>query len=383
MTLNKKILTILILLVIMRMAMSIALIYGFPEKGSYLGGYFYLNDEEEYFRLAFSLARFSPVDSYRTLGFPILLLPFIWLSQANSFDQLLLPVAIFHACVLAPASIILVALIAKRLTKEWKIALLAASIWTIFPYLVYIFVHSNPSFCKDVPAMRMAHQMWLQALTDPPATFFILLAIYTFLISLDKKNVIYPLLTGISFGWATLIRPGNVIMAVLFLSFYLYERKLKHLILFVSSSFFILLPQFIYNWLFYGSPLKFSSLFATDKIYAIELGNLFGRTIDMFSIRNFFFSLQQLILKLPSVILLCTLFIFFVIIYTIFRLYRVSPKAALVLILWVIPYLLVYGSYINFYDSVLHFSMPIIPAILIVISIGTSRITSIIFKKKG
>ncbi len=355
------------------MAMSIALIYGFPERGSYKGGYFYLGDEDEYFKLAFSLARFKPVDSYRTLGFPILLLPFIWITQANSSEQLLLPVAIFHACVLAPISVMLVASIAKKLSKDWKVALLSATIWTLFPYLVYMFVHTNLLFCKDVPAMRMAHQMWVQALSDPPAAFFVLLAINTFLIYLNKENIKYSLLTGIFFGWATLIRPGNFIMAVSFLSFYLYERKLKYLILFVSGIFFILLPQFIYNWLFYSSPFKFSSLFATDKIYAIQLGNLFGRTVDMFSTRNLFFSLQQIILKFPFVILLFILFILLVMVYTIFRLYRVSPKVTLVLILWIVPYLLVYASYINFYDSVLHFLIPIIPALIIIISIALRK----------
>jgi len=52
MTINKKILIILVSLVIIRIAMAIALIYGFPEKGNYGGRYFYLGDEEEYFKSA-------------------------------------------------------------------------------------------------------------------------------------------------------------------------------------------------------------------------------------------------------------------------------------------------------------------------------------------
>ena len=219
--------------------MAIALLYGFPQKGNYQGGYFYLGDEDEYFRLAFSLSRFNPVDSYRTLGFPILLLPFIWLSQAKSHSQLFLPVAIFHACILAPISIVLIALIAKKLTQDIKAALISSALWTFFPYLVYLFVHTSTSFCKDVPAQRMTCQMWLQALSDPPSTFLVLMAIYAFIISLGRKNIIYPFFTGLSFALAILVRPGNIGLATLFLSFYLFKRRLKHLILFISSSIFV------------------------------------------------------------------------------------------------------------------------------------------------
>lgn len=357
---------IIIILVIIRIAMAIALIYGFPEKGNYQEGYFYLGDEESYFKLAFSLAKFKPIDSYRTLGFPILLLPFIWITQAESFQPLLLPVVIFHACILAPLSIILVALIAKKLTKEWRTAILSTVLWTFFPYLVYTLIHTNPSFCEDVPAMRIAHQMWLQALTDPPSTFLVLLAIYTFLIE-------YPVITGISFSFATMVRPGNIGLAILFLLFYLYKRKLKHLFLFISSSFLVAIPQFIYNWHFYGSPFKLTTLFIREKSYAAEASYLFGRTVDTFSIRNFFFSFQQIILKFPPVLLFSVFVIFLAIIYTLFKLYRKSPRVAVILILWILPYIFIYGSNSSFHESILHFLMPVIPALIIIISIALRR----------
>lgn len=357
-------------LMVIRIAMAIALIYGFPEKGEYGGGYFYLGQEDEYFKLAFSLARFKPVDSYRLLGFPILLLPFIWLTKANNFGQLLLPVAIFHACVLAPISIILVALIAKRLAREWKVALFSATIWTFFPYLVCVFVHTNPLFCRDVPAMRMAHQMWLQALSDPPSTFLVLLAIYTFLVSLDKKNISYPLLTGIFFGLATLVRPGNAGLAFLFLSFYLYKRKFKNLFLFISSGFFVAIPQFFYNWRFYGSPFKFTTFFLTLRSYAAEDSRLLGRSMDALSVKNFLFFLEQITFKFTPIFLWLIFIIFLVIIYTLFRLYRECRRDAVVLILWILPYLLIYGSSIYLYLSILHLLMPIIPALIIIISIA-------------
>lgn len=353
--------------------MAIALIYGFPERGNYAGGYFYLEDEDEYFKLAFSLAQFKPVDSHRTLGFPILLLPFIWLTKISNFEHLFLPVGIFHGCVLAPISIILVALIAKRLTKNWKVALFSATLWTFFPYLVYIFVHTNTFFCKDVPAMRMAHQMWIQALSDPPSTFLVLLAMYTFLISLDKKDSRYPFLTGIFFGLATLLRPLNVGLAILFLLFYLYKKRLKNVFLFIGSSFFVILPQFIYNWYFYGSPIKFTTAFAIERSNAIEFSHLIGRPVEAFSISNYCFFIPQIILKFPPVLLLFISLNFLVIIYALFRLYRESTRAAVILILWILPYFLTYGSSYDLYNSILHFLMPIIPALIIIISIALRR----------
>lgn len=373
MILNKKVVTILAIIVIIRITMAIALIYGFPEKSNYQGGYFYLGGEDEYFKLAFSLANFKPIDSYRTLGFPILLLPFIWITQANNPGQLFLPVAVFHSCVLAPIAIILITLIAKWLTKEWKIALLSAAIWAIFPYLVYIFVHTKPFFCKDVPAMRMAHQMWLQALSDPPSVFLVLLAISTFLISLDRVGIIYPFLTGISFSLATLARPGNIGLVILFSSLYLYKRKLKYLFLFISSTLLIAMPQFIYNWRFYGSPFKFTTFFTIEKTYASQFISLVGHSLPLFSAMNFLFFFKQIIAKFPPHILLFLFIALSIIIYTLFRLRRELPTASLILTLWILPYILIYGSCSYSYDSVLHYFMPIIPALIIIISIALRR----------
>lgn len=374
MAVNKKLVTmLLIFLMLIRIGMAVALIYGFPEKSNYIGGYFYLSDEEEYFKLAFSLAGFKAIDSYRTLGFPILLLPFIWMSKVNDFHQLLLPVAIFHACILAPISIVLIAFIAKRLTRDWGVALFSAAIWAFFPYLVYAFIHTKPSFCKDVPAMRMAHQMWLQALSDPPSVFLVFLAISAFLISLNKNKIIYALLTGITFGLAALVRPANIMLAVLFLPFYLRKEKLKNLFLFAASSFFTATPQLVYNWRFYGSPFKFTTFFAIEKSYAVELIPLFGRTPAAFSIENFLFFFRQIILKFPPVLLILIFIVFLVITHTLFRLYRQCPRSAIILALWILPYFFIYGTYSYFYNSILHFLMPATPAFIIIISIFFKR----------
>lgn len=373
MSLNKKLVIILMVLVIIRISMAIALIYGFPEKGSYAGGYFYLGDEDEYFKLAFSLAKFKPVDSFRTLGFPILLLPFIWITHAGNLEKLLLPVAIFHSCVLAPISIILVALIAKELTKEWKVAIFSASIWTFFPYLVYIFAHTNPSFCKDVPAMRMAHQAWLQALSDPPSTLSALLAIYTFILSLDRNKLLLPILAGLFLSLATLIKPGNIVLIILFLPLYIFNKNIKKLLLFLLSGLFIFIPQFLYNLYFYGSPFKFNTLWSTDQSYALELNESTGRTFDIISLQNFFFSIQQIIKKFSILPLLSIAVFCLLTVFGLFKISMESRRAAMILSLWILAYFLSYAGYLNFYNSLLHFLMPAIPAFIIIISMALRK----------
>ena len=88
---------------------------------------------------------------------------------------------------------------------------------------------------------------------------------------------------------------------------------------------------------------------------------------------NFPFLMQQIILKFPPVLLFSIFVILLVIIYTLFRLYRESRKDAIILILWILPYVLIYGNNWDFYNSILRFSMPIIPALIIIISIALRR----------
>ncbi len=201
----------------------------------------------------------------------------------------------------------------------------------------------------------------------------VLLAIYTFLVSLGKRNLSYPILTGISFGLACLTRPTNAGLIVLFLLLYLYKKKLENLILFIGTAFFISIPQFIYNWYFYGHPLKFTTFFKIERSYANEFIEMLGHSLPVFSINNFFFLLQQIVLKFSFVFLLLIFTIFLIIIYSLFRLYRESPEAAVVLSFWILPYLVIYGTYPYFYNSILHFLMPIIPALIIIISLALRR----------
>lgn len=144
-------------------------------------------DEEEYFKQAIGLAEFQKVDNAcYALGFPLLLVPFIWIWQANTLRQILVPVMIFHSWILFGLSIILIALIAERLTKDRKIAIFSAGLWTFFPYFILILVSISGRI--EIGGIWMAHYMWTQVLSDPPSTFLIILSIYIYILFASRRR---------------------------------------------------------------------------------------------------------------------------------------------------------------------------------------------------
>ncbi|MFQ6015652.1 MAG: hypothetical protein ACE5NP_09430 [Anaerolineae bacterium] len=369
---SKSYKAIVVGLIVVRILMVIAVLNGLPETPWHDGWYLHHGgDQIEYTALAVSLAKFEPKYSFRTLGFPLLLVPFVLLFYKTDFHDILAPVVIFHSIILFSASTVLVVLLAERLTRSKTIALLSAALWVFYPYILYLagFVatyfsaHSSQYFFMI--KIAMVHQFWTQILSDPPSTFFVLLAVFTFVVSLQQKEreLRYAFWTGLLFAFAVLIRLPNMILILLFLPVYLYTRWLKAVAAFGGASILVAIPQLVYNWHFFRSPLNLALL-------GVEETSASGRGYDtVFSIAHLVSLIQRATgHELAAVVVPLTFAFLLCILVGLAYLWKLNKMNSAILLLWIFPYMLFIGAHHDAPNDILRLLMPIAPAIIIAAS---------------
>ncbi|MDP2044392.1 MAG: hypothetical protein Q8K15_04410, partial [Candidatus Omnitrophota bacterium] len=312
------------------------------------GWYFHHGgDEISYFELAKSLVNLKPIKMDAFLGYPLFLTPFIYLYKAETIENILKPVLIIQAFILFNLSIILVALIAKEITKSKLVAGITAFLWTFYPWVLYLLVGRTKDFYLG--GIFLTHHLWLPALSDSISALFLFLAVYLFLISLRKQAIEYHIFTAILIGLAALTRPFNGIMTLLFVSIYLYQRKLKNTLYFGLAVFTILFPQFLYNWVFWKRPL-------TQWLSLGELG-------DWFSIKYIGSHLSVILAYAPYCLFLSVIMIFGFV-----ALYKRNIEKSIFVFYWAISYFIFYG--ISTYDpfTFLRYLIPAFPAFFMLLT---------------
>lgn len=353
----------LIGLVIIRVIMVMGLVNGIPETSDHEGWFFHHGgDEEEYFRQAMALAKFQKINNvYYIMGFPLLLVPFIVIFKAYTFEDILVPVVVFHSFILFGVSIILIALIAQRLFQDRQIALLSSALWTFFPYFVMLLatIIGKP----ELGGIWMVHQMWLQVLSDPPSAFLILLSTYIYLVSLKKNNLWYPFILGISFGYATLIRPQNIALFVLFISVWLYKKKFKEIMVFVSTYIFMGVVQLVYNW-YTREPDFWFFYNSIEKDFVAKMS-----FHSLFSVSNIPFFILWVKSKISNFLIFFAVLFFGLMLLTMIYIYRHHRLSAAILTVWIFSYTLFYGCYYGFVAEIFRYLMPVFPACIILISV--------------
>lgn len=335
---------------------------------------------QEYFDIARGILEEKTIKTIRTIGYPLFLIPFMNLFKAIDMKQILLPVSLFNSLILYNISVILVAIITLRLTSNLNISCLAATLWTAFPGLVYLFARVNPGF--DYPGLalsRLMCQMFMHVANDGFSTFFVLLTAFLSVIFLDNRKVLYSIILGLSFAISVLIRPQNIALLLVILPIFIYRKKLKNLFLFFIPVLLTYMPQFIYNWNTSDSLLNLKTLIESENITAtMERGYAFS----FYSLRSIPYILTRIWEKYPLYILVTLGLIGIIVIATLIGLFVKKRLSFYILSSWILSYLIIYGLYYDTANDLLRFMMPIIPALLIVISISVFRVISTLLKVK-
>lgn len=347
-------------LILARISTVVLLMNDIPHTGVQMNGWWFYHggDEQTYFNLAKPLSQLSVEKSVVTLGFPLFLAPIIYLTKAVQVADILKPVFFIQAFVLFSLSIVLVILISRKIFKNRIVSLLCASAFTFYPYIFYLLFHKAgpyyPALGLTSGQMSFQYLNWLQVTSDPLSAFLVYLCFFLFLTEFYKDNARYSMLVllGIVAGFAGLVRISNVLIVGIFVLAWLLKRKIKEALLIGGFSFFIILPQLIYNYIFFDFPLRFGY-----EVY-------WGRSIDsVFSLIRWTYLFNKASSYIPGFLFLFLggLFLFGLGIKYLWNRNRII---ALSIVLWFLSYTLLYGS---FMEGGLQprFFIPMIPSFII------------------
>lgn len=318
----------------------------------------YWPDEEVFFRLAKSIADFKPAESIIYIGYSIFLAPFIYFTGATSPIAIAKPVALVQGVLLFSLSLVLVALIGLRFFKSRKLALLSASAFLIYPYMVYglwkIIGHQNA-----VPTFQ--YQMWIVILSDYLSAFLVLLTFWLFIKcieSFEKINLkpFYYVAMGAVAGLAGLVRPPNLAIAVFIFLYLFYFKKIKKIFIFSASVLTAYLPQLIYNAYFFKWPWIYG-----DVILSSGLPQSGKSLSNMWAISNLWLNFRHFS---PSHYFLCFLAMAFVmtsvVVFGLRYLSKNNKNLISVFTFWFLFYILFYGMFEGSFSQLRYF-LPIIP----------------------
>jgi len=210
-------------------------------------------DQEIMFRLAHSLVDGHPTREVIGLGQPMVMALFIWLTGAQDYFGIVVPLVLINGFVLGGLSVVVLGLLTKHTTKDETTALWAAAIWAVAPLLVYLIFHSSWRWQGFyVPKIG-----WLNGLSDPPAAFFALLSVAILAGLLDAPMAPSRhqwMALGLSLGAAVVFRVHLLFIVVFLVGYCLVVYGPKVLLWIGIGGLLAYLPQAIYNLVVFQTP---------------------------------------------------------------------------------------------------------------------------------
>ncbi len=327
----------------------------------------YFPDEINYFNLAQSLAKLSPIANVANLGYPLFLAPIVYLTGATGPEDIAKIVFIIQAFLFFSLAIILVALTAYEVFKKRSQALIAAAIFTFYPYMLLAILKSA-NFPRWIPAFH--YQMWINIGADYLSAVLIYLGFYLFIKKFNENKISIFSAAAISalLGAAALTRVANILYLLLIFLIFIWLKKYRESFIFGVVSFFVYLPQWVYNFYFFGSPF----------IYGYRIQELSGHGLETkiiggwLSFDNVLIFFEKIWLNLPAFLWILPVLIT-VSILGFWRILKKEKHLAIILLFWA---LLNIGFYIFFVDaqSQLRYFIPSIPPLIILFVAGIIKI---------
>ncbi|OGD25313.1 hypothetical protein A2819_00320 [Candidatus Azambacteria bacterium RIFCSPHIGHO2_01_FULL_40_24] len=360
-------------LVVLRFLMVILLINDIPftdmrDNGfrpNFGGSYF--PDEVHYFELADSFAKFSPVANVANIGYPLFLAPIIYFTGAVGPEDIAKIVFIIQAFLFFGLAIILVALIAKEIFKNGKLALLAALIFTLYPYLLFG-VLKLANFARIIPAFH--YQMWINIGADYLSAVLLYFGFYLFIKKYNSGglNLFFASAIGAVIAAAALTRVANILYLPLIFLILTLLKKYRESIGFGLAAFIVYFPQWVYNFYFFGSPFTYGYRIQELSGHGFETKILGG----WFSFNNVVIFFERIWLNLPALIWILPILVI-ILIFGFLKMFKQEKTLALILGFWT---LLNIGFYIFFVDaqSQLRYFIPSILPLIILFIIGIIKL---------
>ena len=356
-------------LIILRFVLVILLVNNIPFtdiqvksfRPNFGGSYF--PDEIHYFELAQSFAKFSPIPSVANIGYPLFLAPIVYLTGADSPIDIAKIIFIIQAFLFFGLAIVLVALISFEVFKNKKLSLLAAGLFTIYPYALFGLL-KLANFPRVIPAFH--YQMWITIGADYLSAVLLYSGFYLFIKKFndDKISFFSASAIGALLAIAALTRVANILYLPLIFLILIWLKKYHESISFSASAFLVYLPQWVYNFYFFRSPLTYGYRIQELSGHGLET-KIIGGWLSFNNVEIFF---ERIWLHLPILVWILPI-LFIILILGFWRLLKPEKYPATILLFWI---LINVGFYIFFVDaqSQLRYFIPSIPPLLILLLAG-------------
>jgi len=356
-------------LIVLRFVLVFLLMNNIPFTDMQMNGFrpsfsgSYWPDEIHYFQLAQSFAKFSPVANVANIGYPSFLAPIVYLTGAAGPEDIAKIVFIIQAFLFFGLAIVLVGLISFEILKNRKLALGAAALFTVYPYILFGIL-KLADFPRAIPAFH--YQMWINIGADYLSAVLLYAGFYLFIKKYNdnKLNFLSAVATGALLSFAALTRVANILYLPLIFLILIWLKKYRESIAFGAASFLIYLPQWIYNFYFFGSPFTYGYRIQELSGHGLETKIIGG----WLSLNNFYIFFEKIWLNLPILIWILPI-IAAILILGFLNIFKKEKKSAVILGFWV---LLNIGFYIFFVasQSQLRYFIPSIPPLIILFISG-------------
>lgn len=365
-------------LIILRFLSVFLLMNNIPFTDMRFGGFrpnfsgSYFPDEVHYFELAQSFSKLSPIPSVANIGYPLFLAPIVYFTGAAGSEGISKVVFIIQSFLFFGLAIILIALISFEISNNRKLALLAAALFTAYPY-VFLAILKSANFSRWIPAFH--YQMWITIGADYLSAVFLYSGFYLFIkkFNNNKINIFSAVAIGVLISSAALVRVANILYLPPIFFVLIWIGKYYESISFSVAAFFTYLPQWIYNFYFFGSPFTYGYRIQELSGHGLETKIIGG----WLSINNIYIFFEKIWINLPGIIWILPILVT-ILALGFWQIFKLEKHLAFILAFWI---LLNIGFYIFFVDaqSQLRYFIPSIPPLIILFILGISQINQVLF----
>lgn len=321
----------------------------------------YVPDEVNYFNLAQSFTKFSPVINVANIGYPLFLAPIVYLTGADGPIDIVKIVFIIQAFLFFSFAIILTGLVSFEILKNRKLSLAAAAMFTIYPYMLFTIL-KIANFPRIIPVFH--YQMWINIAADYLSAILVYFGFYLFIKRYNTGgiNLVFASAIGAVIAAAALTRMANILYLPPIFLILIWFKKYRASIGFGFAAFLVYLPQWVYNFYFFGSPFTYGY---KVPLIGIDYGSrIFG---DWFSLENALIFFEKTWLNLPALVWISPILIL-IFAAGFWQIFKREKIIGLILAFWI---MLDAGFYIFFVASAsqLRYFIPsIAPLIILFIS---------------
>lgn len=246
----------LLLLLLVRWAIDVAFVLNVLPLRMRSGWHLHQGgDNAEMFELARSIVIGAPEESVVGLGQAIVMMPWIALLDAYLYPDIAAPMALVDGFLLGGLSVLLVGGVARTLTRDGRLALGAAAVWTVAPLLAYLafFWHPNAAILASTTVPKLA---WLNGLSDGPTVFLLLVAILLLARVMDDRAMDFgrALAVGVLLGMVLMWRFQLGPMVAFLLVYVLAAHGWRAFAAALGGVLLGYLPQAWYNMSAFGLP---------------------------------------------------------------------------------------------------------------------------------